>query len=127
MIFSHAMDLVMNDTSRICLKTTTSTLLVEVDFELFATALKNLLDNALKHARGDILVVLSEKSIKVNSLGDKLLEHRLDFTRPFNREMEGSTAGLGLGLYIVNAIVQKHGFCLTYDYEDGQNCFTIHC
>ena len=124
-ICDHAMDLVMSETKRLHIKTEKSASLLEVDFELFATALKNLLDNALKHSTGDIAVTLSGKSIKICSKGKELPASRLDFTRPFNRETEGLTAGLGLGLYIANAIVVKHGFSLHYDYEEASNCFEI--
>ncbi|MDD3343265.1 MAG: ArsS family sensor histidine kinase [Sulfurospirillaceae bacterium] len=124
-ICDHAMDLVMSDTKRFHIKTEKSGPLLEVDFELFATALKNLLDNALKHSIGDIEVSLGVKSIKVCSNGTQIPEKRLDFSRPFNREMEGSTTGLGLGLYIANAIVVKHGFSLHYKYLEAKNCFEI--
>ena len=40
--------------------------------------------------------------------------------------MEGASSGLGLGLYIANAIVAKHGFELSYLHAEGQNYFTIH-
>ena len=124
-ICDHAMDLVMSETKRLHIKTEKSASLIEVDFELFATALKNLLDNALKHSTGIIDVTLCGKSIKVCSKGEALPASRLDFTRPFNRETEGVTAGLGLGLYIANAIIVKHGFSLHYDYEEACNCFEI--
>lgn len=124
-ICDHATDLVMSETKRLHIKTEKSASLLEVDFELFATALKNLLDNALKHSTGDIAVTLSGESIKVCSKGKELPASRLDFTRPFNRETEGVTAGLGLGLYIANAIVVKHGFSLHYKYVEVSNCFEI--
>ena len=99
--------------------------LLNVDFELFATALKNLLDNALKYSDHDVDVSISAKAICVWSDGEKLDEKRLDFTKAFNRSIEGSTQGLGLGLYIAHEVVKKHGFRLTYAYEDGRNCFSI--
>ncbi len=124
-ICDHAIDLVMSETKRLHIKTDISASLIEVDFELFATALKNLLDNALKHSAGTIEVTLCAQSIKVCSKGKEIPISRLDFTRPFNRETEGVTAGLGLGLYIANAIVVKHGFSLHYEYVEACNCFEI--
>ncbi len=34
-------------------------------------------------------------------------------------------SGLGLGVYITNAVVQKHEFKLDYDYVLGSNCFEV--
>ena len=65
-------------------------------------------------------------SISVCSYGEKIPKERLDFSRAFNRAMEGASSGLGLGLYIANAIVAKHGFELSYLHAEGQNYFTIH-
>ncbi|MEZ7933704.1 MAG: ATP-binding protein, partial [Sulfurospirillum sp.] len=62
----------------------------------------------------------------VCSYGEKIPKERLDFSRAFNRVMEGASSGLGLGLYIANAIVAKHGFELSYLHTEGQNYFTIH-
>ncbi|MDD2384256.1 MAG: hypothetical protein PHN18_08725 [Sulfurospirillaceae bacterium] len=74
---------------------------------------------------GMIDVTLSAQGIKVCSRGEALPLSRLDFTRPFNRETEGVTSGLGLGLYIANAIVVKHGFSLHYEHVEALNCFEI--
>jgi two-component system OmpR family sensor kinase len=70
-------------------------------------------------------VVISEYSIEIYSLGDEMSEAKRDFSKPFNRAYEGSSTGLGLGLYLTNSIVQKHGFTLKYSYQDESNCFEI--
>ena len=125
-VMDHARDLLMNDTERLHVKIEEEIPLVRVDFELFATALKNLLDNALKYSNEAVDVCISASSICVSSYGKKLDEKRLDFTKAFNRSIEGASSGLGLGLYIAYEIVKKHGFRLTYSYEDGRNCFSIY-
>ena len=125
-VIDHAMDLLMSETKRIHIHFQESAPLVMVDFELFATALKNLLDNALRHSSGEVEVYICPESISIGSYGEKIPSERLDFSRAFNRTVEGSSAGLGLGLYIANAIVAKHGFYLTYLYVEGQSNFTIH-
>ncbi len=124
-VLGHALDLLMSETNRLHVKIEEEAPLLNVDFELFATALKNLLDNALKYSHHDVDVSISAKAICVWSDGEKLDEKRLDFTKAFNRSIEGSTQGLGLGLYIAHEVVKKHGFRLTYAHEDGRNCFSI--
>lgn len=126
-VLDHAMDLLLlSDTKRIHIAPQEMAPLVNVDFELFATAIKNILDNALKHSSGDVDVDIDLESISICSFGEKIPNERLDFSRAFNRTVEGSSTGLGLGLYIANAIVEKHGFRLSYLHVEGLNHFTIH-
>ncbi len=126
-VLDHAMDLLLlSDTKRIHLSPHEMAPLVRVDFELFATAIKNLLDNALKHSTEAVDVTMDLESITMSSFGEKIPSERLNFSRAFNRAVEGSSSGLGLGLYIANAIVEKHGFDLSYLHVEGQNHFTIH-
>lgn len=126
-VLDHAMDLLLlGDTKRIHILPQEMAPLVSVDFELFATAIKNILDNALKHSTESVDISMDIKSITVSSFGEKIPNERLNFSRAFNRAVEGSRSGLGLGLYIANAIVEKHGFDLNYLHVEGQNHFTIH-
>ncbi|WP_331774826.1 ArsS family sensor histidine kinase [Sulfurospirillum sp. 1612] len=122
-ILDHARDLLMCDTSRIKILGIAQAPLITVDFELFSTAFKNLLDNALKYSQADVLIHISATHIKICSFAKALEAQKLDFSKPFNRETEGATSGLGLGLYIVNAILKKHGGTLEYEYQNQQNCF----
>lgn len=125
-VLDHAMDLLLSDTKRIHIVSQEMAPLVRVDFDLFATAIKNILDNALKHSTDGIDVDMCSDSISISSFGEKIPQARLDFSRAFNRAVESSSSGLGLGLYIANAIVEKHGFRLSYLHVNGQNYFTIH-
>ena len=126
-VLDHAMDLLLlGDTKRIHIRPQEMAPIVNVDFELFATAIKNLLDNALKHTSERVEVDICAESLSVCSYGEKIPQERLDFSRAFNRAVEGASSGLGLGLYIANAIVAKHGFELSYVHTEGQNYFTIH-
>lgn len=124
-VLDNAIDLLMSDTSRIKIVCMQDLPTVKVDFALFSTALKNLLDNALKHSSGDIKVEISLKKISVKSYGNELPKEKLDFTKVFNRDIEGASSGLGLGFYIINSIVKKHNFTFAYTYEEGTNSFCI--
>lgn len=126
-IIDHSIDLLLlKDTSRIEVRADNEISAVEVDFELYATGVKNLIDNALKYSSDKVLVSIDKNTVCISSIGDKLEVERLDFERAFNRKVEASNSGLGLGLYIANQIFKKHGHTLKYKYEDGKNNFLIY-
>ncbi len=100
---------------------------IEGDVHYLSTAVKNLLDNALKYAdRLPITLEITSERIRVLNHG-KPLESAFDyFLTPFTRQVSSrTTQGFGLGLSLVAKIVAKHGFALTYEYENGTHCFSI--
>jgi len=126
-IVDHSVDmLLLKDTSRIEVRADGEISAVEVDFELYTTGVKNLIDNALKYSKDKVTVIIDQNTICISSIGDQLESERLDFERAFNRKFETSNSGLGLGLYIANQIFKKHGHALKYKYEDGKNNFLIY-
>nr|WP_314787589.1 ArsS family sensor histidine kinase [uncultured Campylobacter sp.] len=126
-IVDHSVDmLLLKDTSRIEVRADGEISTVEVDFELYATGIKNLIDNALKYSSGKVLVNIDKNAVCISSTGDELEPERLDFERAFNRKVEASNSGLGLGLYIANQIFIKHGHTLKYKHEDSKNNFLIY-
>ena len=125
-IVDHSVDmLLLKDTSRIEVLADGDISAVEVDFELYATGVKNLIDNALKYSNDKVLVSIDKNKICIISAGSELEPERLEFDRAFNRRVEISNSGLGLGLYIANQIFKKHGHALKYKHEDGKNIFMI--
>jgi len=126
-IIDHAIDLLLiHDTTRIHINAQDDTPIIMADFELFATAIKNLIDNALKYSKDTVTLDIYPHKMTISNSGEKIEEERLDFTRAFNREVEDTNAGLGLGLYIANQIFLKHNCMLTYRYENDTNYFVIH-
>jgi signal transduction histidine kinase len=97
---------------------------IDVDFELFSIAIKNLIDNAVKYGKDEAEILIQQSAISVISTGEALDETILD--RVFNRKFEDSSKGLGLGLYITKNIVEKHGFRLEYLHVNKENRFIIH-
>ena len=125
-IVDHSVDmLLLKDTSRIEVLADGEISAVEVDFELYATGVKNLIDNALKYSTDKVVVSIDKSALCISSVGDELEPERLEFDRAFNRRVETSNSGLGLGLYIANQIFKKHGHTLKYKHEDGKNIFMI--
>lgn len=125
-IIDHSIDLLLlKDTSRIEVLTNDEMSAVDVDFELYTTGVKNLIDNALKYSDDKIFVSIDKNTICISSTGKKLDKDKLDFERAFNRKVETSNSGLGLGLYIANQIFKKHNHALRYKYKDGKNCFVV--
>ncbi|MBN7288099.1 MULTISPECIES: ArsS family sensor histidine kinase [Campylobacter] len=126
-IVDHSVDmLLLKDTSRIEVRADGEISAVEVDFELYATGIKNLIDNALKYSSEKVVVNIDKNALCISSVGDKLDPQRLEFERAFNRKIETSNSGLGLGLYIANQIFKKHGHALKYKHEEGKNNFLIY-
>lgn len=97
------------------------------DLQYLSLALKNLLDNALKYAdRLPIRLEASSQSINVYNHGLPLEKEFGYFLTPFTRqESSRTTDGFGLGLNIISKIVAKHGFLLSYRYENEEHCFSI--
>ena len=125
-IVDHSVDmLLLKDTSRIEVLADGEISAVEVDFELYATGVKNLIDNALKYSSDKVLVSIDKNKICIINVGSELEPERLEFDRAFNRRVETSNSGLGLGLYIANQIFKKHGHALKYKHKDGKNNFMI--
>jgi two-component system OmpR family sensor kinase len=100
-------------------------LLVEVDFELFTIVIKNLLDNAMKYGNTKPKLLVQNKSLSIISEGEKLPYPIEEYQKPFNRKYENSSAGLGLGLYIIHSILKAHNLALEYKFTENNNIFTI--
>ena len=123
-ILDEAMDIAM--VNRELVHIDAKDIMIDVDFKLFSIALKNLVDNAIKHSNDkSVYIDVSQNSIKVKSRGKKLENDLSYYVEPFVKG-EGSGGSFGLGLYIVDFIVNSHGYKLKYSHEDGMNIFEIY-
>lgn len=99
---------------------------VTVDFDLMALALKNLMDNAMKHSLNHRVYVKSEgQKVIIANEGEPLKMAIEEYFQPFVSGSKACGSGLGLGLYIVKNIVAQHGFEVLYAYEEGFHHFSI--
>ena len=102
--------------------------LVTVDFDLMALAIKNLMDNALKHSLDHTLFLRSkEQTLIVANKGEALKMGINEYFQPFVSGSKACGSSLGLGLYIVQNILRQHGLEAAYTYEDGLHQFSIDC
>ncbi|WP_263831887.1 ArsS family sensor histidine kinase [Sulfurospirillum oryzae] len=99
---------------------------VTVDFDLMALAIKNLMDNAMKHSLNHrVFVKNSEQKLIIANEGEALKMAIDEYFRPFVSGSKACGSGLGLGLYIVQNIVTQHGLEVSYSYEAGFHQFSI--
>lgn len=97
---------------------------VQADFKLLSIAFKNLIDNALKYSNKLLVNVKEEKIIEFNSPGKPLEKDLEYYTRPFTQG-KNAKSSFGLGLYLVNSIIEAHEYKFYYVHEDGYNKFII--
>ncbi len=99
---------------------------IEVDFELMSMVVKNLMDNALRYSI-DKKVTIKEKDNELLfiSKGNPLKMPLNDYFNPFHNDITSKNQGMGLGLYIVKAVLDIHDMEFTHKYKDEHNIFTI--
>ena len=102
---------------------------IAADCGMMTTVFKNLIDNAFKYG--------SEKKVTIRREGDALLfinrgepwpgEQRFEMlVEPFvHSTQSASTKSFGLGLYIVNSMLEAQKLHFSYRYESGAHCFII--
>jgi len=102
-----------------------SDFIIEADFYYLTLALKNLIDNAMKYAyEFPIVIESNDDTIYVKNIANELTNDLIYYLQPFTRE-PNQQQGHGLGLNIVNKIVQLHRFDLNYQHKDTYNIFNI--
>jgi two-component system OmpR family sensor kinase len=95
------------------------------DLHYLSTALKNLIDNALKYATSyPIIIEANKNEISILNKGTKLSKELEYYLKPFTQELT-QRDGFGLGLSIVKKIMDKHGFQVDYSYKNEFNIFII--
>lgn len=121
-IIDESIDLAMVPSKTLKLEIDDS-LILNVDFRLFTTAIKNLIDNGIKYSIDNFVIITATKDrISFISKGSPL-EHPLEhYIQPFIQE-KNSHQSFGLGLYIVDNIVKAHNLDFKYHHKDGLNYF----
>lgn len=101
------------------------------DLTFLSIALKNLIENAKKYkTQGQIEIFTTKEKegfcLSVKNFGDKLERKIEDYFEAFIRDKKHELiSGYGLGLGIVQGILELHKFPLIYSYAQNQHCFKI--
>lgn len=100
---------------------------IEVNFKLFTVAVKNLIDNGIKYSNNKkVIISTNEEGEIIFENEGKELDHPLEnYFEPFFANVDKSKDGFGLGLYIVNAILNANAYELQYEHIEGRNIFKI--
>ena len=99
---------------------------ITADLYYLSTALKNLIDNALKYASDfPISIKANKNEIFISNKGKALSKELEYYLKPFTQELS-QRDGFGLGLSIVKKVIDRHHFQLNYAYEDESNIFKIY-
>lgn len=100
---------------------------IEVDFNLFSIAVKNLLDNGIKYSKDKKVVVKNSADMLIfENKATELIYPLESYFEPFFRgENEKLNESFGLGLYIVKHILDAHNLELKYEHKDNINRFII--
>ncbi len=128
-IIEQAIDLLMLDERKkeeqVCLEGEFEVSVV-VDFDLMALAIKNLMDNAIKHSLNHRVTLFCEgKRLVLSNQGEPLKMAIEEYFQPFVSGSKACGSSLGLGLYIVRDILARHGLVVEYVYLDGFHKFSI--
>jgi len=121
-LIDGAIDLAMVEEENVSQEVDT-TLKIMADFNLFSTAIKNMVDNAMKYSPDKhVHISTHEGEIWFESRGERLKYPLSYYVQPFTKD-ENARDSFGLGLYLVDAILHAHDMALAYEYLDGVNRF----
>lgn len=96
---------------------------IEADYRLFVTAVKNLIDNAIKYSPDKKMKISIENNeIVFSNVGEALKNSLSYYIEPFTKD-HPTKDSFGLGLYIVDAILKEHDYVLAYERRENTNCF----
>jgi two-component system OmpR family sensor kinase len=121
-IIDGAMDMAMVERESVSISIDSKEKL-KVNYRLYTTAVKNMIDNAIKYSPDrhvKILIINGELSFE--SKGE-CIKHPLQYyIEPFTKD-NPSKNSFGLGLYLVDSILKLHGEVLAHEYDNGVNRF----
>ena len=96
---------------------------IDVDFNLFSIAIKNLLDNGIKYSTDKkVNIKTSNNKIIFENKGEKLTYPLENYFEPFFKGDDvKSNQSFGLGLYIVKHILKANNFNIEYNFNNQKS------
>ncbi len=124
-IIDEASDILMCDENEVMKEF--ENIKLNINFNLFSIAIKNLLDNGIKYSNDNkIKIKTQDGKIIFENIGKKLIYPLENYFEPFFKGDEvKSNQSFGLGLYIVKHILDAHNYKIEYIYENGVNRFIL--
>jgi two-component system OmpR family sensor kinase len=121
-IIDGAIDMAMVERSSVSIDVKSSVKL-NVNYRLYTTAIKNMIDNGIKYSLdAHVKILFINNELCFESKGE-CLKHPLQYyIEPFTKD-NPSKNSFGLGLYLVDSILKVHGQVLAHEYENGENRF----
>ena len=97
-------------------------ILIKADPSLFSVVVSNLVENAFKYSEDEVIISFDETSLNIKDSGIGISAKNLEnITSKFYRVHENSwNNSLGLGLFIVNNIVNLHNFSLEIETKENE-------
>lgn len=128
-VVEQAMDLLMLEDEKRALHVKVEIdehIYLKVDYDSFALALKNLMDNAIKYSPNkQVTLKVEENNLIIENDGKPFHMSIEEYEKPFVSGKNELKAGLGLGLYIVKNVIKFNNLQLNYQYIDGKHQFII--
>ncbi len=121
-IIDGAIDLAMVDTSSVSVEIQSSAK-IHANYRLYTTAIKNMIDNAMKYSTDShIKIVMINSELSFESKGACISNPLQYYIEPFTQD-NPSKNSFGLGLYLVDSILKAHNQVLAHEYDNGVNRF----
>lgn len=121
-IIDGAIDMAMVEKEHVSVDIS-SELKMNANYRLYTTAIKNMIDNAMKYSPdAHIEIGIVNNELCFDSKGECLANPLQFYIEPFTKE-NPSKNSFGLGLYLVDSILKAHNQVLAHEYHDGVNRF----
>jgi two-component system OmpR family sensor kinase len=121
-VIDGAIDMAMVDKSCVLVDVDAS-VKVYVNYKLYTTAIKNMIDNGIKYSTDSkVEIVYKNDELCFISKGECIKYPLKYYIEPFTKE-NPSKNSFGLGLYLVDTILKVHNQVLAHEYKDGKNIF----
>ena len=121
-IIDGAIDMAMVERERVTVNIHANVKLV-VNYRLYTTAVKNMIDNAIKYSPdAHVRILIRNDELSFESNGKCIANPLQYYIEPFTKD-NPSKNSFGLGLYLVDSILKAHGKVLAHEYDNGVNRF----
>ena len=121
-IIDGAIDMAMVERSSVTVDVD-ATYKIKVNYRLYMTAIKNMIDNGIKYSTDShVKILIKNGELSFESRGDCIAHPLQYYIEPFTKDNPAKNS-FGLGLYLVDSILKVHNQVLAHEYENGLNRF----